>query len=269
MGVLDGAHGLRTHQRGGVVDDLLDQRPSPALGAEQAGAGDAHAGEAHVGQAQVVEAAVLADRDARRAALDEEDADAVCVALATGRAGRDHEQVGAATVQDRALVALEHPAVAGRGRARAHARQLVARARLGLRKRHLRLAGNQRRQDLLLLGDRPATRDEPAAEADGREVRLDHERLAKRLHHDHHVHRVAAEAAVLRVERHAEDAHLGHGRPHVLAEARGRGDDLGARVEAVAGVQELAQGLGEEPLLVAVLEVHVVPPPTGRGSPWR
>jgi len=33
---------------------------------------------------------------------------------------------------------------------------------------------------------------------------------------------------------------------------------LGARVEPVAGVQELAQGLGEEALLVAVLEVHVV-----------
>jgi len=99
---------------------------------------------------------------------------------------------------------------------------------------------------------------EPAAEADGGEVRLDDERVAERLHHDHHVHRGTAEASVLRVERHAEDAHLGEGGPDVFAPSRRRGDDLRTRVEAVAGTEELAQGLGEEALLVAVLEVHVV-----------
>ncbi len=53
------------------------------------------------------------------------------------------------------------------------------------------------------------------------EIGLDHERLAERFHHGHHVDRAAAEAAVLRGERQPEQAQLGKRRPDVAAAAVG------------------------------------------------
>ena len=269
MRVLDGADGLPAHQRRRVVDDVFDQPEPVALGTQQRVAARAHAGEPHVGDPQIVETAVVGHGHAGRGALDKEQADAARVVGRAAGARGDDERVGRAAVQHGALVALEHPAVAGLRRPRGHAPQIPARVDLGLRERHLVLALDQRRQDPRALLGAAAARDEAAAEPDGRQIRLDDERLAERLKNDQHVNRRAAEATINRVERHAQDAHLGERGPDVVAEARRRGDDLAARVERIAGAEELAQSVGEEPLLVAVLEIHVAPPPTGRASPWR
>jgi hypothetical protein len=106
--------------------------------------------------------------------------------------------------------------------------------------RHLELALDERRQDARLLRRRPSPRDELAAESHRRQVRLDEERLAQRLHHHHHVHGGAAEAAVLRCKRNAENPHLGQRGPDVLAVAGGAAHDLGPRVEAITRIEEFA-----------------------------
>ena len=60
---------------------------------------------------------------------------------------------------------------------------------------------------------------EAAAEHDRREIRLDHQRLAHRLHDDHGLDRAGAEAAVGFRERQAEQALLGEFVPDRVAPA--------------------------------------------------
>jgi len=69
--VLDRAHGLRAHERGGVVHDLLDQRES-APSVPSSASCPPGPGEPHVRHAQIVERAGVVDRESGRAALHEE-----------------------------------------------------------------------------------------------------------------------------------------------------------------------------------------------------
>jgi hypothetical protein len=118
------------------------------------------------------------------------------------------------------------------------------------------LALGQLGQDTLLLGLRAAAGDQAAAQAHVDPVGLHHEALAERLHDQHHVHRVAAEAPVFLREGHAEEAHLGEGRPDRLAPAGGRIHDLGPRVDRVLVGQVTLEAVGQELLLFAQIEVH-------------
>ena len=80
-----------------------------------------------------------------------------------------------------------------------------------------------------------------AAEHDGREIRLQRQRAAERLHHDHGLDRPAAEAAVLLARTAAEQAELGILLPQRAAPAVGllRCNVLRALEVVVVGEQPL------------------------------
>ena len=114
-------------------------------------------------------------------------------------------------------------------------------------------AGNVRG---LLLG-RAAMAQEAAADHDGREIRLQQQRLAQRLHHDHGLDRAGAEAAVVFRERQAEQALLGELAPDRLAPAALLGAVLLARLEVVGVVQQPVDAFLEKPLLLGQIKIHV------------
>ena len=143
----------------------------------------------------------------------------VLVALAALGARGHHQHVGGLAVEHDELLAVDHPAGAlllGRGR---DVLQIVARVLLELREGKglaaVDDAGNMRG---LLLG-RTAVAQEAAADHDGGEIRLQHQRLAERLHHDHGLDAAGAEAAIVFRERQAEQALFGELAPDAFAPA--------------------------------------------------
>ena len=213
---LDRAHRLRAEQRGGVVDDVLDQRQRAALVAQQRVAPAPHPGEPHVGGAQLVDACgTPCSVTPGRAAVDEEQADARRVGVAAARARGHDQRVGGGR---RAAPTRFSPSSVKpsphRFAARAHVRQVVARVALGVREGQPQLALDRARAGCASAA--PPTRRARRAAAPSPTVAavgLDDQRLAERLHHQHHVDRAAAEAAVLLGERQAEQAHLGEALP--------------------------------------------------------
>ena len=97
---------------------------------------------------------------------------------------------------------------------------------------------------------------EAAGEHDRCEIRLDHQRLAHRLHDDHGLDRARAEAAIGLGERQAEQALLGELLPGRLAPARLRRAVLLALLEVVEVVQQAFHAILEKPLLLGQIEIH-------------
>ena len=123
-------------------------------------------------------------------------------------------------------------------------------------------AGNMRS---LLLG-RAAVAQEAAADHDRREIRLQHQRLAERLHHDHGFDRAGAEAAIGFRERQSEQALLGELAPDGLAPAALLLLVFLARIEIVGVVQEPVDAFLEKPLLLGQIKIHVLYFPTSMSS---
>ena len=171
---------------------------------------------------------------------------------------RGHDQgVGVLAVEHDEFLAVDDPARAlllGRGR---DILQIIARVLLELREGKglaaVDDAGNVRG---LLLG-RAAAAQEAAADHDGRQIRLQHQRLAHRLHHDHGLDRAGAEAAVVFRERQAEQALLGELAPDGFAPAALLRHVLLARVEIVGVVQQAVDAFLEKPLLLGQIKIHV------------
>ena len=108
VGGLDRADRFGADQRGGEVDDFLDQRQRASAAPISASRRDADARRSATSAARVPSSVRSArERDARRVALDEEQADAVGIAVAARGARRHDQQVGAGAVRDRALLAVE------------------------------------------------------------------------------------------------------------------------------------------------------------------
>ncbi len=136
--------------------------------------------------------------------------------------------------------------------------EIVARVLLELRERKglaaVDDAGNVRG---LLLG-RTAMAQEAAADHDGGEIRLQHQRLAERLHHDHGFDRAGAEAAIGLRERQAEQALLGELAPDGLAPAALLLLVLLARIEIVGVGQQTVDAFLEKALLLGQIKIHVL-----------
>ena len=97
---------------------------------------------------------------------------------------------------------------------------------------------------------------EAAADHDGCEIRLEHQRLAERFHHDHGFDRAGAEAAVGFRERKTEQALLGELAPGSLAPAALLFHVFLAGVEVVRIGQQTIDAIFEEPLLLGQIKIH-------------
>ena len=99
---------------------------------------------------------------------------------------------------------------------------------------------------------------EAAADHDGRQIRLQHQRLAERFHHDHGFDRAGAEAAIGFRERQAQQALLGELAPDGLAPAALLLLVLLARIEIVGVGQETVDAFLEKALLLGQIKIHVL-----------
>ena len=97
--------------------------------------------------------------------------------------------------------------------------QIVARVLLELREGKGLAAVDDAGDVRGLLFGRAAMAQEAAAEHHGGQIRLQHQRLAQRFHHDHGFDAAGAEAAIVFGERQAEQALLGELAPDALAPA--------------------------------------------------
>ena len=177
-------------------------------------------------------------------------------------ARRHHQFIRALAVQHHRLVAVQDEACAialGRG---LDAVQFVARIRLAQRRGEQELALRHFGQDRLLLRLAAGEIDQAAAQHHGGEIRFDHDAAAELGHHQHGVHRAAAETPMRLVESHAENAHVGELRPHLVGETLLRGDDRLARLEAVFLADVFLQAVAQLLLFVAENKVHGQSPST-------
>src|SRR5260221_3214026 len=107
-----------------------------------------------------------------------------------------------------------------------------------------------------LLFGRAAVAQEAAANHDRGQIRLQHQRLAERFHHDHGLDRAGAEAAVVFGKGKAEQALLGELAPDGLAPAALLLHVFLALLELVSVVQEAVDAIFQEPLLLGQIEIH-------------
>ena len=224
--------------------------------ADHVACADAHIGERDFRRAQAILGRIAAARDARRLGVDQKQADARAVALPTRGARRDDELVGRIAVQHDALLAVDDPSVAVALRRGGDVGKVVARLALGMGEGEPQAAVGDLRQQVVALLVAAAEADESAAEHDRREIGLQRERAAERLHDDHGLDRPAAEAAVLLPERQAEQTKLGILRPELRAPAFRALAVALARFEVVAVRQQPLDTVLEQALLFAEVEVH-------------
>ena len=179
------------------------------------------------------------------------------IALAAFGAGGNDQRVGALAVQHDEFLAVDHVTVAFLLRRGRDVVEVVARVLLQLRKGKglaaVDDAGNMRG----LLRVRRAVAQKAAGDHDGRQVGLQHHRLAERLHHDHGLDRAGAKAAIGFRERQAQQALLGELAPDGLAPAALLLLIFLARIEIVGVGQETVDAFLEKALLLGQIKIHV------------
>ncbi len=98
--------------------------------------------------------------------------------------------------------------------------------------------------------------EEAAADHDGGEIRLQHQRLAERLHHDHGLDAAGAEAAIGLRKGQAEQTLLGELAPGGLAPAALLFHVFLAGIEVVGVGQQTIDAIFEKPLLLGQIKIH-------------
>ena len=106
-------------------------------------------------------------------------------------------------------------------RARRHVGEIVARLPLGMGEGKNEIAARDLRQQIGAHRLAAAEPQQSAGENDGRQIGLERQRAADRLHHDHGLDRPAGRSAVLLVERQSEQAELRIAPPQRAAQASG------------------------------------------------
>ena len=182
----------------------------------------------------------------------------VGVALAALGARGDDQGVGVLAVEHDEFLAVDDPAGALLLGGGGDILQVVARILLELRKREGLAAVDDARDMRGLLLGRTAASQEAAADHHGGQIRLQQQRLAQRLHHDHGLDRAGAEAAVVFRERQAEQPLFGELAPDRLAPAALLRAVFLARIEVVGVVQEPVDAFLEKPLLLGQIKIHVI-----------
>ncbi len=122
------------------------------------------------------------------------------------------------------------------------------------------LAAGNFRQHLGLQFVVAAELQQSACQHHGGEIRLERERTADLLHHDHGFDRPAADAAMLFGKRQAEQAKLGVLPPEVAAPAGRFLCVAFARVELIAVGKQPLDALLQQPLFVVQRKIHFTAP---------
>ncbi len=99
---------------------------------------------------------------------------------------------------------------------------------------------------------------EAAGDHHGGQIRLEHQRAAHRLHHDHGLDPAGAEAAIVFGKGQAEQALLGELAPHRSAPAALLRHVLLAGFEIIGVGQQAIDALFQEPLLLGQIKIHFV-----------
>ena len=161
-------------------------------------------------------------------------------------------------MRDHALGAVQHPAAAALLRGGHHVGHVVARLPLAVRERELHAAVGDRRQHARLLRLAAAETHRGAAQHDGRQIRLQDQRAAERLHHQHDLDRAAAEPAVFLGERQTEQPEFGVLRPQRGAPAARFLEVVLALIERVAIGHQPIDAVLQQALFIGECEVHLV-----------
>ena len=257
---LHGADALRRGRRDAGLDHPLDQRQALADLTQHRIGADLHAGQRHLGGTLFVAHRVSAPRHTVRVRIHQEQRDAVGIVALAGCARAHHKRIGAVAMRDDALGAVQHPVRAAFFRGGHHIGDVVAGLSLAMRERQLHAAVGDRRQHARLLRIAGAETHRRAAQYHGRQIRLQDQRAAERLHHQHDLDRAAAEPAVFLGERQTEQAEVGVLRPHRGAPAARRFEVVLTLIERVAVGQQAVDAVLQQALFVGEGEVHLAFP---------
>ncbi len=107
---LHGADGFGRKRRDAFVDDLFDQWQAVVRLTDQCVGAEGYVFKRHFGCAQTIDRRIVAARDALRFLVDDEDGDALLVALAAAGAGGYDQRIGPRRADDDGLVAVQRVA---------------------------------------------------------------------------------------------------------------------------------------------------------------
>src|SRR6516225_12424 len=159
-----------------------------------------------------------------------------------------------------ALGAVEHPAARGRFRRRQNIAQVVARLALAMSESQGHAAFGDLRQDRRLLRLAAGKAQCSTTEHNRRQIGLERQCPAERLHYQHDLDRPSAKPTVLLGKGQAQQALLGVARPQRPAPSLRLGEIAAALRKAVMVSKESVDTLAQQALLVGQLEIHVIRP---------
>ena len=142
---------LRAGRHDAGLVDALHCRESLTRFAEHIGGRDIDTRQRDVGGTRAVAHPVAAPRDPVRRRIDEKETDAVRVTPVARHTGADDQPVGAVTMHDHRLAAVEPPTAGGLGRLRHHVGEVVARLPLAMRHCEAQAAIDDLRHNRLVL----------------------------------------------------------------------------------------------------------------------
>ncbi len=253
---LHAAGRLRRHRRDGVIHHLLDRGQRIRIVAEQRAGRHCDLDKLDIAGAAAIQGWIGRDGQPFGRRGDGEHADARPLTLVAGDTRGDQQCVRPGRTEHDILAPGDVPALV---RARRHGRDIFerkARLRLGMGECEQRLAFGNRWQQLGFLLLRAELGDQPRGNHRGRQIRLDHQRAAERLHDDAGFDGARTEAAILFRDREPEPAEIGELAPDLAAEPFARLQDGAARFERIATGDEPASSLTQQPLFFGKREIH-------------
>ena len=198
---------------------------------------------------------IIARGDSLGIFRNDEHADALRVAAATGSPCRDDQMRCPRRADHNGLVARDLPAAAVFRSGGFEVCQVVAAFGFGIGKGENALTRDQGGEMVFLLG-RGTCLQEAACQDNGLQKRLDHEAFAKLFHHDHCIDRAAAEAAIFFGEGRCQQTELSKLGPHFRPPAVLRGDDLAPGVKVILVLDQPCEAVADHCLFFSEIEIH-------------
>ncbi len=240
----------------GFVGHLLDQRKTVIDGSDGIGGRNFDILERDFRGAQAIDGRIIARGDAFGFFIDEENRNALVVALATRGARSDDQCVRHRRAEHDGLCAVQHITGALFLRARQNVGEIVASLPLGEGERHQRFAARDFGEPFFLLRIAAAIVDKAAADHDRLREGLDDEGFAEFLHHNHRIDRPAAEPAIGFGQGCCHQSQFGEGLPVLRIPARIRARDFLERLEIIMVSQKFGDRIAQQRLFFGEGEIH-------------